>query len=146
MKRAWVRDSSVALMILCGLAQPARASTRCTLSFSLSGWSVFYKTARGSGTITCDNGQSARVSIRSRGGGLTVGRSATVNGTGTFSAVRDISELFGNYAAATAQAGAVSSSEAQALTKGTVSLALTGTGSGWTLGVGFSRFTISRRK
>src|SRR6185369_1038205 len=91
---------------------------KCGMSFDLKGWSAFYKTAKGTGKITCDNGQSADVTIKVTGGGLTFGKSKTVNGTGTFSSVQSIDELFGAYAAAAAHAGAVKSSEAQALTKG----------------------------
>ena len=41
--------------------------------------------------------------------------------------------------------GAVKSAEASALTKGEVSLALSGTGSGWSLGVSGAKFTISKQ-
>jgi len=144
---SWIYALSiVALGLMCGLAQPAQALTKCSLRFSLSGWSAFYQTAHGHGTVTCDNGQSARVAISSKGGGLTVGKSEIANGSGTFSEVSDIKDLFGAYAAANAEAGAVDASEAQALTKGPVSLALKGTGKGWTIGVAFSKFTISRVK
>jgi hypothetical protein len=127
------------------LVRPASAeSTKCSIDFSLSGWSAFYKTAHGHGTITCDNGQSAPVAIRVTGGGLTFGKSKVVNGRGSFSDVGGINELFGSYATAEAHAGMGASSSAQVLTKGTVSLALTGTGRGVDLGFDFGKFTISR--
>ena len=68
---------------------PAHASgpITCKLAFDLSGWSIFYKTASGAGTVTCDNGQSMPVRIRAKGGGLTVGKSKIENGTGEFSGV-----------------------------------------------------------
>jgi hypothetical protein len=115
------------------------------MTFSLAGWSAFYKTAKGTGTISCDNGQSAGVTIKVTGGGLTFGKSK-VEGDGKFSEVGDIKELFGAYASAGAHAGAVKSAAAQALTKGEVSLALSGTGSGVDLGVDFGKFTISPKK
>ena len=117
----------------------------CTLTFSMEGWSAFYKTASGTGRVSCDNGQSMAVSIDAKGGGLTVGKSEIRGGRGTFSAVRDIRELLGTYVAAEAHAGAVKSSKAQAMTKGEVSLALAGTGEGWDLGVAFGAFTIEAR-
>ena len=49
---------------------------------------------------------------------------------------------FGAYAAAEAHAGVVKSADAQVLTKGDVSLAITAKGSGFDLGVGFSGFRI----
>jgi hypothetical protein len=106
-ERGWIGGVAiVAMMFPFALAYPAwGGSTKCTLKYSLTGWSAGYSTASGSGTITCDNGQSARVSLRAKGGGLSVGKSKIVNGSGTFSEVADISELFGSYGAAEAHAG-----------------------------------------
>lgn len=53
--------------------------------------------------------------------------------------------MLGVYASAGAYAGAVNSAEAQVLTKGPVSLALSGKGKGWDIGVAFGKFTISHR-
>ena len=121
------------------------AKTVCEMQFTLKGWSALYKTAKGNGTITCDNGQKASVRIEAKGGGLTAGKSQVRDGHGKFSSVADISELFGSYGAASASAGAVKSGEAHAMTKGEVSLTLTGTGSGIELGVSLSKFTIKRK-
>jgi hypothetical protein len=147
MKPVWICGvASVAMMLLAALAQSAwGGSTKCKMTYSLAGWSVGYSTANGSGTITCDNGQSARVSLRAKGGGLTVGKSKIVNGRGTFSEVGDISELFGSYASMDVHAGAVESSAAQVVTKGTVSLAFAGTGKGVDLGVTVGEFVIETR-
>jgi hypothetical protein len=146
MKPVWMYGvASVAMMSLVALAPPAwGASTKCKMRYSLAGWSAGYSTATGSGTITCDNGQSARVSLRAKGGGLTAGKSKTINGGGTFSEVADISELFGSYASADVHAGAGASSAAQVVTKGTVSLAFSGTGKGIDLGVTFGEFVITK--
>ena len=134
------------LLLSVAIAPVARAAgpVDCTLRFSVSGWSIFYKTASGTGTVTCSNGQRAAVTIRSKGGGLTVGKSRITNGRGEFSGVRDIGDVFGTYATAEAHAGASKSSKAQVMTKGNVSLALAGTGEGWDLGVAFGKFVISR--
>jgi hypothetical protein len=118
--------------------------TTCTMTFDLDSWSAFYKTSKGKGTITCDNGESAKVRIAAKGGGLTFGKSDVVGGTGKFSEARGISELFGAYVQSEAHAGAVKSASAQALTKGKVSLVLTGTGRGIDLGFAFGKFTITR--
>jgi hypothetical protein len=123
----------------------AEKTTVCTMDFTLKGWSAGYKTARGEGTISCDNGQTAQVRIHSVGGGLTAGKSAVRDGRAKFTQVADIGELFGDYASADAAAGAGESSQAQALIKGEVSLSLTGKGTGVELGVSFGKFTISRR-
>jgi hypothetical protein len=139
---------------LCGLAAspalaekatPATTMTSCEMTFSIKGWSAFYKTAKGEGQITCDNGQSASVKISTKGGGLTFGKSEVLDGEGTFSPVESIEKVFGSYATAEAHAGAVKSSSVQAMTKGEVSLALAGTGQGFDLGVSFGRFKITRK-
>lgn len=122
----------------------AAGNVDCKLRFNLSGWSVFYKTSSGSGTVHCSNGQSMSVKINAKGGGLTVGKSRIENGVGEFSGVHNISEVLGTYATAEAHAGAVKSSKAQVMTKGEVSLALAGKGEGWDLGVAFGKFVISR--
>ena len=134
---------------LAGLSVAAPAAVAgdvsCRLAFDMSGWSAFYKTASGTGHVSCDNGQAMAVRIEARGGGLSLGKSEIRDGRGDFSAVDDIRELLGTYVAAEAHAGAVKSSKAQAMTKGDVSLALAGTGKGWDLGVAFGAFTIEAR-
>jgi hypothetical protein len=117
--------------------------TKCKLEFSVKGWSAIYETASGTGTITCDNGQTARVKIDVKGGGLTAGKSS-MKGTGTFSEVSDIQEIFGTYAKAEAHAGMVKSAGAQVMTKGEVSLAITAKGKGVDLGIAFGKFSIDR--
>ena len=134
------------LLLSVALAPAAHAARLidCTLRFNVSGWSIFYKTSAGTGTVSCSNGQSAAVTIRSKGGGLTVGRSRITDGRGEFSGVRNIDDVFGSYVTAEAHAGASRSSRAQVMSKGNVSLALAGTGQGWDLGIAFGRFVISR--
>ena len=147
--RPFVRFSlpALAALALAGTAAPAHAlgQVDCEMRFSLSGWSAFYKTASGTGTITCNNGQRMNVSIRAKGGGITFGKSSVENGRGEFSGVRGIDELLGTYVAAEAHAGAAESGDAQVMTKGEVNLALAGTGKGWNLGIAFGKFVISRR-
>jgi hypothetical protein len=124
-------------------APAAEANVTCKLAFTMKGWSAFYKTSSGTGTITCSNGQSMNVTLEAKGGGLTVGKSSIEDGHGEFSAVYNISELLGSYVSAEAHAGAVKSAKAQVMTKGEVSLALSGTGRGWDLGVAFGKLTIA---
>lgn len=125
-------------------AMPASASgpVTCKLSFNLAGWSIFYKTASGAGTVTCDDGSSLPVRIRAKGGGLTVGKSKIEHGTGEFSGVYTINDVLGTYASSEAHVGASRSAKAMAMTKGSVSLALAGKGSGWDLGIAFGKFVI----
>jgi len=133
-------------VLTCGIATSYGADkkeARCKLAFSAKGWSAIYETASGSGTVTCDNGQTAKVKIDVKGGGLTAGKSS-ITGTGTFSEVSDIKEIFGSYAKAEAHAGMVKSAGAQVMTKGEVSMALTAKGKGVDLGIAFGKFSIER--
>ena len=122
----------------------ARGDVSCELRFRMSGWSVFYKESSGSGTIKCSNGQSMAVKLRAKGGGLTLGKSTIDDGHGEFSGVDNMNELIGTYVSAEAHAGSVKSAKAQVVTKGDVSLALSGTGRGWDVGVALGNFIISR--
>jgi len=129
-------------------AQRAEAAGKvdCEMRFNLSGWSAIYKHAEGSGTITCDNGKTFDVHIVAVGGGLTVGKYRVTNGKGKFAEVTSTDQLFGSYAQAEAQAGVVKSGTAQVLTKGSSTLALSGSGEGIDLGISFGKFTITRAK
>ena len=127
-------------------AAPASAqSMTCKMTFSSSSWSIFYKTTSGTGTVTCSNGKSLAVKISAKGGGLTVGKSKITNGFGEFANVENIRDVLGSYASGEATAAAGKSAIGQAMTNGKVSLALSGKGEGWDLGVAFSKFTISAR-
>ncbi len=125
-------------------ASAASAELDCKLKFSLTGWSLIYKHAEGTGMVHCENGESMPVKIEAKGGGLTVGKSHIDNGTGRFTDVRNINDVLGTYAQGDASAGAIKSGTAQVLTKGTVSLALAGAGEGVDLGISVGAFTISK--
>ncbi len=144
--RKTVQTHSIRILALC-LALAAAPSamagdTTCKMTYSLSGWSAFYKTASGTGVVTCSNGQRMSVKIETKGGGLSFGKYRIRNGFGQFANVDDIRDVLGAYATAEAHASAENSASAQAMTNGKVSLALSGKGKGWSLGVAFSRFAI----
>lgn len=142
--RHWIM--AAALTAAAVVVLPAQAADlSCKMSFEMRGWSAIYQTADGYGTIRCSDGKSMRVKLSARGGGLTVGKSSITNGRGDFTGVHSIGDLLGSYANANAHAGAERSAGAQVLTKGTVSLALSGTGHGWDLGVALGAFKIERR-
>lgn len=143
--RNWMIPALLAASLTFLVPASARAGElSCKLHYNLSGWSVFYKTAKGSGTVTCSNGQSMSVHIRVKGGGLTFGKTEVKDGVGKFSGVDSISDVLGHYATAGAHAGADKSASAGVLTKGNVSLALAGKGRGWNLGVDAGAFIIER--
>jgi len=117
----------------------------CHLAFQLEGWSAFYKTASGDGTVTCSDGTRLPVRITSRGGGLTFGISQVDDGRGEFTGIYRIHDVLGSYAAAEAHVGFMKARQVQVVTKGNVSLALSGSGSGWDIGVSVAKFTLSPR-
>lgn len=148
MKRHTVLASTILTLAILLAASPALAqkpTTSCSMTFQLKGWSAIYQTANGSGTITCDNGQTASVKIDAKGGGLTASRYEINDGHGKFTAVTDIRELFGSYAAASASVGVAKAGELQVVTKGTVTLGLAGSGNGVGLGVSVGEVTLSRK-
>lgn len=122
-------------------ARAGEAPVKCHLTYSLSGWSAIYQHAEGHGTVRCDNGQRSAVTISMHGGGLTAGK-FHVSGHGDISNVYSIKDVYGSYAQAGASAGIVRSGTAQVLTKGTTSIALSGTGQGVNLGVAVDSFKI----
>lgn len=128
------------------VAAPASAElAKCKMTFNLSGWSLVYKQMKGEGKVTCSNGQSAEVKLSSHGGGFSIGKSDILDGVGTFSEVKDISEIFGTYAQVEAHGGATQGGGATVMTKGEISLAIAGSGRGWDVGVTLGGFTIKKK-
>jgi len=134
----------VASSIQAASDDPSAKKKDCDMTYSLKGWSAVYKTAKGEGSITCTNGDAAQVVIEVHGGGLTFGKTEIYNGKAEISGVKSINDIFGSYAGVAAHAGAVKVGAVEVMTKGTVSLALAGTGEGVDVGVDFSKFTISK--
>ena len=93
------------LALVFAFATPSFAATSCTLTYSLKGWSAIYKTARGTGTITCEDGQSASVRIVTHGGGFTGGTHGVENGKGRFSQTEKVEDLFRTFIEWTGHAG-----------------------------------------
>jgi hypothetical protein len=145
--RTMIAAGTLLSLVFASVPMPASAAKAldCRMKFSLSGWSAFVRKASGEGSVHCSDGTRMKVTLSATGGGITFGKTEIRDGIGKFSEVYDIEQVLGSYASAAAHAGATESAEAQALTKGPVSLALSGKGSGWNVGFAFGRFTISRR-
>lgn len=141
MKRMVLAAAAVAAMVI---SAPAQAGTKCEMTFTMSGWSAFYKTANGTGVIKCDNGQKAKVNVSSKGGGITFGRSKIKDAIGKFTEVDRISDLYGSYGQGEAHAGAGKSAKASVVTKGDISLSIVGKGTGVDVGIAFGKFTIEK--
>nr|WP_255548423.1 hypothetical protein [Luteibacter sp. dw_328] len=122
----------------------AEATLKCTMRFDLASWSILYKHAAGTGTITCANGSHLKVKLTANGGGLSVGKSSIKGGKANFSDVTSIDETLGTYVAAEASMGIPKSGEAQVMTKGEVNMSLAGAGKGFGLGVTVGGMTIEK--
>ncbi len=123
---------------------PSGKPKDCDMTYTLRGWSAVYKTAKGEGTVTCSNGESAPVEISVKGGGLTFGKTDIYKGKAEISGVRSIKDVYGSYAMASAHAGVVKAGDVAVMTKGNVSIALAGAGEGMDVGIDFSDFTIRK--
>lgn len=129
------------------MAHPAFATpamTSCTMTYKMSGFSLVYKQYDGLGNISCSNGQRAQVALASKSIGFTIGKSE-IEGTGVFSDVRNLNEIYGSFVALEGHAGATKSVDGQILTRGEISLVLSGKGRGIDIGVTLGALTISPR-
>lgn len=122
----------------------AQAMTSCTMTYQLSGWSFVYKQYDGVGHISCSNGERAQVGLASKSIGFTLGKS-TIEGTAVFSEVRDLNEIYGHYVALGGHAGMTKSFDGQLLTRGEISMILSGKGRGIDIGVTLGALSISPR-
>lgn len=144
-RRSIARGAALLAAGLVALAAPQAANAAtCHLRYDLTGWSIFYATVSGTGHVTCENGQSANVRIAAHGGGISLG-GLEIRGDGAVSSVLDISEVFGGYVEVMGHAGAGPSAAGWAMTKGDVSLVLSGTGRGVNLGFAFGWLRIRPR-
>jgi hypothetical protein len=132
----------VATSIGLSLSATAESDISCKMSYRLKGWSFAYKQYDGGGQVSCSNGQRARVILASKSVGFSIGVSE-IEGTGQFTELKDISEIYGTFASLEGHAGATKSAAGQVLTRGLVSLALAGKGRGIDIGVTLGGLTIS---
>jgi len=122
----------------------AEGMTSCTMTYRMNGWSFVYKRYDGVGYISCSNGQRAEVGLSSNGIGATLGKSE-IEGTGVFSEVRNLNEIYGHYVSFGGHAGVTKSIDGQVLTSGEISLVLSGQGRGVDFGVTLGALTVSPR-
>jgi len=119
-------------------------TTNCEIKYNLKGWSAFFKTVKGTGTVSCSNGQSANVKLSMKGGGFTFGSFNIKDGTGRFSGVKNISDIYGGYFAMDGHAGAGKEVEGRTLPFKAVKLSMKGKGRGVNLGFSMGSFRISK--
>jgi len=147
MKPALKTACAGVLLLGFGLCSAAQADDlSCKMKFTLKGWSAIYKSYSGSGTVSCSDGSTMKVRLRSVGGGLTAGKSSIDDGHGDFAGVKNIRDIPGEYVSGGAGAGAVKSAGGQVLSKGEINVSISGTGRGWDVGVDLGKFTITEKK
>jgi hypothetical protein len=139
--RIFALTALLAVFAIPGAAQAG--FTACRLEYETHAWSVFYKNVTGTGTVTCENGESANVTLQFHGGGITFGVS-DLNGVVRFSQVRDVSEVVGAYFTVEGHAGLSRSVEGRAGTRGPVWISQSGKGRGFDLGFAFGALSIRR--
>lgn len=122
----------------------AQALASCTMTYKVSGWSFVYKQYDGVGHISCSNGQRAQVGLSFKSIGFTIGKSE-IEGTGVFSDVRNLNEIYGHYVAFEGHAGVTKSVDGQVLTSGEISLVLSGNGRGVDIGVTLGALNVTPR-
>ncbi len=144
--KSWLAVLGVTAMVCAAAAMAESKPTKCHIRYSLTGWAAVYESAKGTGRITCDNGQEADVTLSSKGAGVAFGKETIVDGEGAFTDVNDIAELFGHYVAFKTDAATGKAADSQVMTKGKVSLALAGKGKGVDLGITFADFKIEKAK
>ncbi len=116
----------------------------CSLSYTMKGWSAFYKAYSGTGTVTCPSGKTAKVKLSLKGGGFTFGASEITKGKGRIHGVNKISDIYGGGFAIGGHAGFNKSIEARIVPRGSRSISLSGKGTGYDVGWSMGSFKISR--
>lgn len=142
--KVWTGILAIGLWGLASTPAIAQNMTSCTMTYKLSGWSFVYKQYDGVGHISCSNGQRAQVGLSTKSIGFTIGKSE-IEGTGVFSEVLNINEIYGHYVALAGHAGVTKSVDGQVLTSGEISLVLSGKGRGVDIGVTIGALTVSPR-
>lgn len=132
------------LMVASLPVDAAKGPQACTLRYTLTGWSLLYSTASGTGKVACEGGRTLAVKIRIRGAGLSFGRQRTITGHGRFNGVYRIRDVLGGYTAVDVHAGAHRSGAAHVMTNGPVKLRMVGKGRGWDLGFSVGKVTLSQ--
>ena len=125
-------------------AKASKGNVNCTMQFTLHSWAAFYKSGKGDGTISCSNGQKAPIMIRTHGGGVQFGKFNIADGSGKFTPVKSIDQLFGKYATVGGEGAAVKARIGQSLSKDDITLDIKGTGTGGGFGFDFGSFRITK--
>jgi hypothetical protein len=122
----------------------AESHVDCNLRFTAGQWSPQQAAVTGAGMLTCTNGSAMPVMVGASGPGIAAGRWSITDGRGAFGRVARIEDILGSYAAIEGDIGVSAAGTVQALTKGKLSLRLSGKGQGFSAGIAIRDFSISR--
>ena len=122
---------------------PAAKDLACTMQFGLSTWVAPGKPSEGSGVVDCGGGATLRVRIVARGARLHDATSHVDGASGIFTGIRSVGEIPGAYT--DADAGRATD-DAQILSKGRATLALTGGNAHLDLGTGLGEVVLTRSR
>ena len=117
----------------------------CTLEYTMSGWSAFYSTYNGTGTVSCPNGQRATVNLSLKGGGFIFGTAEIKQGMAKIHNVANMNDVYGGSFAAGGTAGFINYVDGYWAPKGSKTVTLSGKGSGYSLGFSLGSLRISKR-
>ena len=131
----------VSLLLLMPISSWAENES-CSIKYNLTGWSFIYQGYKGTGIVSCTNGQSAGVKLTVHGGGLTLGVIDIQDAKGKFTGIKSIKDIYGPYFSIGVHAGFARSAEARSLFKGDIAGGGAGVGGGYNLGFTFSGLTI----
>ncbi len=116
----------------------------CELKYKLKGWAAFYKTYKGSGTVTCPSGKKAKVKLSLKAGGFTFGAYKIKDGKGIIRGVQKIDDIYGNSFMMDGDAGFDKSVEGRWAPKGSRTRTLSGKGTGYNLGFSLGALNIQK--
>ncbi|MDO8526565.1 MAG: hypothetical protein Q7T03_02635 [Deltaproteobacteria bacterium] len=77
-------------------ATPA-TPTECQIAFHIKVRAELLQSGKGEGNLTCDNGESLPVIVKTAGSWIVISKSKIAEGSGVFSRVSSIQQLFGLY-------------------------------------------------
>lgn len=111
----------------------AQAET-CDITYTLKGWAAFYKTYKGTGTVTCPSGKSTPVKLSLQAGGFTFGAYEVTAGKGKVRGVGKLEDIYGSSFMMDGDAGFIKSVEGRWAPRGSRTVTLSGKGKGYDLG------------
>jgi len=128
------------------LSEAADENIECQISFSSNEWSAAYARMVGQGLVSCDDGSSMPVWLWAKGGGITAGMWKITDGKGKFHNVRKIEDVLGEYISVSGDIGVSRAATARLLSKGKITLSLTGKGEGFDLGIAINEVKITSKR